>query len=82
MSLQAKGPQEDHFDKDFEPRPNISVYEGDGVQPEEESKDSFAIDFEPRPNISIHQPEEKGRSISSRTLIHSQEPPIMDINNN
>lgn len=63
MSLQAKGSQEDHFDKDFEPRLNISVYEGDGVNPEEESKDSFVKDFEPRPNISVYQPEEEGKKL-------------------
>ncbi|GAB4837923.1 hypothetical protein Ancab_027451 [Ancistrocladus abbreviatus] len=42
---------EKSFDKDFEPRPNVSVYHGE-VVPDE--KKSFVKDFEPRPNVSVY----------------------------
>ncbi|KAK6916551.1 Organ specific protein [Dillenia turbinata] len=39
------------FTEDFEPRPNVSVYDND-VKPTEEK--SFIKDFEPRPNVSVY----------------------------
>ncbi|KAM7474987.1 hypothetical protein LguiB_022230 [Lonicera macranthoides] len=44
---------EKSFVKDFEPRPNVSAYDGDDKKLSKENK-SFVNDFEPRPNISSY----------------------------
>ncbi|KAL0334747.1 UNVERIFIED_CONTAM: hypothetical protein Sradi_4686600 [Sesamum radiatum] len=47
---------EKSFKKDFEPRPNISVYGDDNKV---DGKKSFVKDFEPRPNISAYTDDDK-----------------------
>ncbi|KAF5443507.1 hypothetical protein F2P56_036057 [Juglans regia] len=41
------------FVKDFEPRPNVSAYDGDNDVGHESEK-KFIKDFEPRPNVSAY----------------------------
>jgi len=48
--------KEEKFVKDFEPRPNISAYDGDA------SEKSFVTDFEPRPNISAYDDNHEEKS--------------------
>lgn len=40
-----------NFAKDFEPGPNVSVYDN-GIKSTKDN--SFAEDFEPRPNVSVY----------------------------
>lgn len=58
------------FTEYFEPRPNISAYDDDGIDTKENKK--FVKDFEPRPNLTGYNDDKMSLNIGR----NSEKPPV------